>query len=227
MDDWRDRTRRVLGDAGVAKLASSSAAVFGLGGVGSYAAEALARAGVGRLALFDKDVVELTNLNRQLYALRSTLGLPKAEVAARRILDINPEAEIEVHEVFYLPENADEFDLSRYGVVIDAVDTVTAKLELAARAFRSGVPLLSCMGTGNKTDPGRLRLSDISETSVCPLARVMRRELKARGIPRLTVVWSDEPPKSSGRTPGSVSFVPPAAGMLLAAEAVRLLLEAK
>lgn len=225
MEDWRDRTIKLIGANGAEKLARSSAAVFGLGGVGSYAAEALARAGVGSLALFDRDTVDITNLNRQLIALRSTIGRPKAEVEARRILDINPDAQLAVHSVFYLPENADEYDLGGYDVIIDAVDNVTAKLELAVRAKAAGVPLLSSMGTGNKLYPGRLRLGDIYDTSVCPLARVMRRELRSRGIDHLTVVWSDEPPTSEGRTPGSVAFVPPVAGMLLAAEAVRLLLD--
>lgn len=227
------RTQLLLGSEAIERLKNSAVAVFGVGGVGSYAAEALARAGVGTIALVDSDTVSLSNINRQILALHSTVGRPKVDVMAERIADINPGCRVERHCCFYTPENAGDFDLSRFQYVIDAVDTVTAKLELIVRAKRAGVPVISAMGAGNKLDPARFETADISKTSVCPLARVMRRELRARGVEHLKVVYSQEPPRAplggapasaeAGRraVPGSVPFVPPVAGMILAGEVIR------
>lgn len=227
------RTAMLLGAPAVERLLRAHVAVFGVGGVGSFCVEALARAGVGSLSLFDPDTVAPSNLNRQLIALHSTLGQQKVEAARNRILDIHPQAQVFAHPVFYSAENAGQYDLSAYDYIVDAIDTVSSKLLLIERARAAGTPVLSCMGTGNKLDPSRLALADISETSVCPLARVMRYELKKRGISHLRVVYSPEPPctpiggepPAPGRrqTPGSVSFVPSAAGLLLAAEVVRCL----
>ncbi len=220
----------LLGGQAMERLSRAHVILFGVGGVGGYAAEALARGGVGALDLVDPDRVSLSNLNRQIVALHSTLGRYKTEAARERLLDINPAMTVNAWQVFYGPETADGFDLSRYDYVIDAVDTVGAKLELAVRAQDAGVPIISCMGAGNKLDPTAFRVSDISRTSVCPLARVMRRELKKRGVARLKVVWSPEPPltpESAGeetegrRIPGSVSFVPSAAGLVLAGAVIR------
>ncbi|NLT57460.1 MAG: tRNA threonylcarbamoyladenosine dehydratase [Clostridiales bacterium] len=225
MGDAFSRAERLLGPRAMERLRHSAVAVFGLGGVGSYAAEALARAGVGRLTLVDADCVERSNLNRQLIALHSTLGLPKAQVMAARIRDINPQAQVTPLQLFYGPETADGLPLSDFDYVVDAVDTVSAKLLLAERAILSAVPIISSMGTGNKLDGARFEVADIYETSVCPLARVMRRELRARGIGSLRVVYSKEPPilrpEGRGESPGSLSFVPPVAGLLLAGEVVR------
>lgn len=227
------RTELLLGAAAMARLAAARVAVFGLGGVGGSAAEALARSGVGALDLFDDDVVSLTNLNRQAVATHDALGMPKVDAMAARIAAIAPEARVEVHQMFYMPENAGEVDLSKYDYVVDAVDTVAAKLELAVRATALGVPIISAMGAGNKLDPTKLTISDIYRTSVCPLARVMRRELRRRGVKRLKVAWSTEPPaKPLGWSdedlahprrsiPGSTAFVPPAMGLAIAAEVVR------
>ena len=226
----------LIGDAGVEKLHKSHVAVFGLGGVGSYTAEALARAGVGELTVVDSDTVSVTNINRQLYALNSTVGVKKTDVAAQRIKDINPDCIVHIIDGFYLPENAADFFVSHYDYIADAVDTVSAKLSLAAEAQRRGIPIVSCMGTGNKLDPTLFRVSDISQTSVCPLCRVMRRELKARGGKSLRVVWSPEPPLTPGEcaegstrraVPGSISFVPPVAGMIMAGEIVKNLIGEK
>lgn len=226
----------LIGDAGVEKLHKSHVAVFGLGGVGSYTAEALARAGVGELTVVDSDTVSVTNINRQLYALNSTVGVKKTDVAAQRIKDINPDCIVHIIDGFYLPENAADFFVSHYDYIADAVDTVSAKLSLAAEAQRRGIPIVSCMGTGNKLDPTLFRVSDISQTSVCPLCRVMRRELKARGVKSLRVVWSPEPPLTPGEcaegstrraVPGSISFVPPVAGMIMAGEIVKNLIGEK
>ncbi|MBQ9431239.1 MAG: tRNA threonylcarbamoyladenosine dehydratase [Kiritimatiellae bacterium] len=229
---FSSRTGLLLGEDGVARLAAASVAVFGLGGVGSFVAEALVRAGVGRLLLVDADIVAESNLNRQLVALRSTLGRPKVEVMSERILDINPGVAVESRQEFYSAENADTFDLSAFGYVADAIDSVPSKLELAARAIAVGIPIISCMGAGNKLDPTLFRVADIAKTSVCPLCRTMRRQLRARGIPHLTVVYSPEIPRSqpvqsacaAGRRPvGSVSFVPAAAGLVLAGHIIRAL----
>lgn len=233
------RSALLLGEEAEARLARASVAVFGIGGVGGHAAEAVARAGVGRIALFDADTVSTSNINRQIVALHSTLGLPKARVMADRIRDINPLCRVEPHIVFYGEENAAQFPLGEYDYIIDAVDTVSAKLLLIQRAREAGVPVISAMGCGNKLDPSRFEVADLSRTSVCPLARVMRRELKARGVTGVKVVYSQEPPlapaaqgqeaaeaPAPGRraVPGSVSWVPGAAGLLLAGEAVRDLL---
>ena len=232
MPDQFSRTRMLLGEAAMERLARARVAVFGLGGVGGYTAEALARSGVGALELIDNDTVSLTNLNRQLFALHSTVGQYKVDAARARLLDINPDMTVNTYRTFYGPETADEFDLTRYDYVVDAVDTVAAKLELAVRAQAAGTPIISCMGAGNKLDPAAFEVADIYKTSVCPLARVMRRELKKRGVTRLKVVYSTQPPLSPGaagedgggrRIPGSVAFVPPAAGLVLAGEVVRCL----
>lgn len=224
----------LIGEDGIDKLSKSHVAVFGLGGVGSYTAEALARAGVGELTVVDNDTVSVTNINRQLYALTSTVGMKKTQVAAERIKQINPECRVHIIDGFYLEENASDFFLGEYDYVADAVDTVQAKLSLAVECRERGIPLIACMGTGNKLDPTEFRVSDISKTSMCPLCRVMRRELKVRGINSLKVVWSPEKPikpndtaeESSRRAlPGSISFVPPVAGMIMAGEIIKDLLK--
>ena len=217
------RTEQLLGSAAVDRLRASRVALFGLGGVGSFTAEALARAGVGHLLLVDGDTVAPSNLNRQLVALHSTLGQPKADVMAARIRDISPDIRVDARHAFYLPENADAFDFAGFDYVIDAVDTVAAKVELAVRAHTAGVPLVSCMGAGNRLDPARFEVADLFATSVCPLCKAMRKALKARGINALTVVYSREPPAVASRPPGSVSFVPSAAGLILAGVVIRAL----
>ncbi|MBQ9349061.1 MAG: tRNA threonylcarbamoyladenosine dehydratase [Oscillibacter sp.] len=195
MEDAFSRTRLLLGGDGMDRLARARVAVFGLGGVGGHACEALARSGVGAFDLIDHDTVSLSNLNRQIIAARSTLGRYKADVMRERILDINPSADVRIYKTFFLPESADAFPFQEYSYILDAVDTVTAKLALAEAAVRYGVPIISAMGAGNKLDPGRLRVADIYETRVCPLARIMRKELRRRGIPSLKVVYSEEPPR--------------------------------
>lgn len=222
------RTERLLGEAALERLRKSAVAVFGLGGVGGFAAEALARAGVGRLVLVDGDTVGVTNLNRQLVALHSTLGKPKAELMAQRAKDISPDVRAEAHVLYYGPDTKDALPLPQMDCIVDAVDMVSAKLLLAEEAARLGVPIVSCMGTGNKMEPSLLCAADIKDTSVCPLARVMRRELKKRGIESLRVVYSPEAPirahaGDDPRVPASAPFVPPAAGFLLAREALRFL----
>lgn len=233
MSSIYSRTRMLIGEDGVKKLKAAHVAVFGLGGVGSYTAEALARSGVGELTLVDNDTIAESNLNRQLYALHSTLGMPKTEAAAQRVLDINPACRVHTVCERYLPENAaDFFEGARWDYIADAVDTMAAKIDLAVRAREHGIPLIACMGTGNKFDASRFRVSDIYETSVCPICRVLRRELKKRGVPALRVVWSDEEPMRPAATqeptnrratPGSMPYVPPVAGMLLAGEIVTAL----
>lgn len=224
------RTELLLGEEGIEALGRAAVAVFGIGGVGGYAAEALARSGVGAFLLVDRDVVSVSNINRQIIATIKTVGQSKVEVMRERILDINPRARVEVRNCFFLPENAGEFDFSAYSYVVDAVDTVTAKLELVMRAREAGVPVISSMGAGNKLDPTKFQVADIYETSVCPLARVMRRELRKRGVERLKVVYSTEealtPKKilsddSRRVIPGSVAFVPSVAGLILAGEVVK------
>lgn len=224
------RSEMLIGQRAMQKLKESRVAVFGLGGVGSYIAEALARGGVGTLDIVDNDIICESNLNRQLYALHSTMGKFKVDVAKERILDINPNIKVNTYKTFFLPETADEFDFSEYSYVADAIDTVTGKIELVLQAKRAGVPVISSMGTGNKLNPALLKISDIYKTSVCPLARVMRTELKKRGVKNLKVVYSEEKPivpeiienenTNRRQTPGSMSFVPPAAGILIAREIV-------
>lgn len=239
MENHSVRTAMLIGKDGVEKLKNSYVAVFGIGGVGSFAAEALARAGVGRLDLFDDDTVSESNINRQLIALCSTVGRYKTEVMKERILDINPSATVNAVNCFYTAENADEYDLSQYDFVIDAIDTVTSKLLLITRAATVQTPLISSMGTGNKLHPEMLEISDIYKTSVCPLARVMRRELKARGIKKLPVLYSREKPRTpldyedtgdtgthkKRQTPASISFVPSAGGLIIAGYVVRELIK--
>ncbi len=225
------RTELLLGEAGIDRLAHAHVAIFGVGGVGGYACEALARAGVGSLTLFDNDTVSRSNINRQLAALQSTVGKDKVEVMRERIGDINPDCHVVTHKVFYLPENADDYPLDGYDYIIDAIDTVSAKVELCVRAEVAGVPIIAAMGAGNKLDPTRFSVTDLFRTTGCPLARAMRQALRKRGIGRLKVVFSDEPPcapvcESDGkRVPGSVSFVPSVAGLILAGEVVRELCE--
>lgn len=230
MDNLFSRTEALLGADAMKKLRGARVALFGLGGVGSAAFEALLRSGVGHIDVFDYDTVSLTNLNRQLLATQGTIGMKKTDVAAKRAKDISPDTEITVHDMFFLPENSGEINMADFDFVIDAVDTVTAKLEIIAKTKEADVPMISCMGTGNKIDITRLRVSDISKTEGCPLARTMRKELRARGISDLTVVWSDEKPFCEGDTgalkgnrpaPASAVFVPAAAGLLLAEEAVK------
>lgn len=219
------RTELIFGKEALNRLAQSHIAVFGIGGVGGYVVEALARSGVGSLDLIDSDTVEITNLNRQIVATTKTIGQYKVDVAAKRISEINPECSIETHKVFFLPETADQFDFSRYDYVVDAIDTVTGKIGLVLAAQQAGVPAISAMGAGNKTDPTAFEVADIYKTSVCPLAHVMRKELRKRGVKSLKVVYSKEKPLTpSGddkRTPGSTSFVPPVAGLIIAGEVIK------
>lgn len=227
------RTQLLIGEDGIERLRRARVAIFGVGGVGGYVCEALVRSGIGSFDLVDNDTVSLTNLNRQIIALRSTLGQAKTEVMRKRMLDINPQADIRIHNCFFLPENAADFPFSEYDYVVDAVDTVTAKIELVLQAQKHDIPVISCMGTGNKLDPSKLQVADIYDTRVCPLAKVMRHELRKRGVPSLKVVYSEEipitPEQSQEETakravPGSTAFVPPSAGLLIASEVVRDLL---
>ena len=238
--DQFSRSALLIGREGVEKLGRARVALFGVGGVGGYVAEALARSGVGAIDLYDPDTVSLTNLNRQIAALHSTLGQPKAEVMARRLRDINPAVAVTAHPLFYLPENAEQVDLSSYDYIADAIDTVTAKLNLIERCYHLGVPIISAMGAGNRLDPTQVRVGDIFETHNCPLARIMRKELRKRGVPALRVAYSTEealsplpdeaaalqaetPALSVPRrdTPGSMMFVPAAMGLAMAAAIVR------
>lgn len=223
MQEQFARTALLIGQESVERLGKKKVAVFGIGGVGGHAAEALARSGVGRFLLVDSDRVALSNVNRQIVATLDTVGRLKTEVMRERIMSINPRAEVETRECFFLPENAHTFDFSDCDYVVDAVDTVTAKLELIRCARRAGVPVISSMGAGNKLDPTRFEVADIYETSVCPLARVMRRELRKGGVDSLKVVYSrEEAMKPSGAdVPGSVAFVPSVAGLIMAGEVVR------
>ena len=234
MEERFSRTALMIGEEALEKLRSSRVAIFGVGGVGSFVAEAIARMGVGSITLVDNDTVAPSNLNRQLIALHSTLGRNKVDVAKERILDINPDANVDARAMFYLPENADEIDISSFDCIVDAIDTVSAKIEIIVRADRAGVPVVSSMGTGNKLHPEMLELTDISKTSVCPLARVMRRELKSRGINHLPVVYSKEEPvklfedvflPNGKKTVGSISFVPSSAGLLIASKVLELLIK--
>ena len=220
-----DRTRLLLGDDGLSKLFSAKVAVFGVGGVGGYAVEALARSGVGFLDIFDHDKICITNLNRQLHTLHSNIGQDKVDVVKTRIMDINPNARVNAHKLFYLPETSEQVNLAVYDYVIDAIDTVSGKIELAVRANECGVPLISAMGAGNKLDATALEVADIYSTSVCPLAKVMRHELRRRGIAKLKVVYSKEVPLRSSRPPGSTAFVPSAVGLIIAGEVIKDLLD--
>lgn len=223
------RAELLLGQEGLVKLKNAKVAVFGIGGVGSFATEALARSGIGHLTLIDGDIVALTNINRQLIATQKTVGQYKTEVMKLRIHDILPQTVVETHSVFFTNDNKDLIDFSSYDYIVDAIDMITSKIILIEEAKKANVPIISCMGTGNKFDPSKFEVEDISKTSVCPLAKVMRKELKDRGIRGVKVVYSKELPKKpaesteSGKrqTPGSVSFVPPAAGMVLAGEVIR------
>ena len=234
MSEQFARSAALFGPAGMEKLTSARVAVFGVGGVGGYVCEALVRSGVGTVDVFDNDDVSVTNLNRQIIALHSTLGQDKVSVIAARLRDINPAVTVNEHKMFYLPENADEVDLTQYAYVVDAVDTVAAKVELAVRCERLGVPLIAAMGAGNKLDPSKLQIADIYKTSVCPLARAMRTTLRKKGVKRLTVAYSTEEPvrpaeaidDGSGRRkdiPASTAFVPSAMGLLIASHVVRQL----
>lgn len=223
------RTQIIYGASSMEKLYAAKVAVFGVGGVGGYVAEALARSGIGHLLLVDNDTVSVTNINRQIIALHSTVGKSKVRVMKERCQDINPDITVEAKECFFLPENSDSFDFSGYSYIVDAVDTVSAKIELIRKAKETGIPVISCMGAGNKTDPAKFMVADISKTTVCPLARVMRRELKSRGIKDVKVVYSTEIPvvtekgtemKGGGMAPGSTAFAPSIAGLFIAATVV-------
>ena len=226
------RTELLFGEDKLNILKKSRVAIFGVGGVGGYVAEALARSGVGVIDLVDNDVVSLTNINRQIIALHSTIGMPKVEVMAERIRDINPQAVVNVHNCFYTPETSGDFDFSKYDYVVDAIDTVAGKIELVMQAKASETPIICSMGAGNKLDPTAFEVEDIYKTSVCPLARVMRYELKKRGVKKLKVVYSKEIPvtpfeneeaedSSRRSTPGSVAFVPSVAGLVIASEVIK------
>ena len=233
MEEQFIRTEMLLGSAALERLSHARVALFGLGGVGGYTLEALARSGVGQLDLIDKDTISLSNLNRQILATHETVGMPKVEAAARRVKAINPHCQVRTYPVFYTPETAGEFDFTQYDYVVDAIDTVTGKLALVQQAHDAGTPIISCMGTGNKLNPAGFEVADISKTSMCPLARVMRRELGKRGIRHLKVVYSkeealtptgwEEEAAALGKRqiPGSVAFVPGAAGLILAGEVVK------
>lgn len=231
MVDQFSRTKLLLGDDNMKKLQNARVAVFGIGGVGGYVVEALARTGIGSFVIIDNDTVSVTNINRQIIATHKTVGKYKVDVMKERILDINPDADVEVRKCFYLPENAHEFNFSEYSYVVDAVDTVTAKIEIIMRAKKAGVPVISSMGAGNKLEAAGFKVADIYKTSMCPLAKVMRKELKTRGVDKLKVVYSEEKPiKPSGDTdeicakreiPGSVAYVPSIAGLILAGEVIK------
>ncbi|MBO5372330.1 MAG: tRNA threonylcarbamoyladenosine dehydratase [Lachnospiraceae bacterium] len=234
MENQFSRTELLIGQENLERLSQARVAVFGVGGVGGYTVEALARSGIGTLDLIDNDTVAVSNINRQIIATHKTIGQYKVDVAKERVLDINPNAKVNVYRTFYLPETAGEFDFTQYDYVVDAIDTVTGKLGLAEQAKAAGVPMISAMGAGNKMDASAFEVTDISKTSVCPLARVMRRELKKRGIEHLKVVYSKEkamtPAESkedTGRrqTPGSLAFVPSVAGLIIAGEVIKDLIE--
>ena len=237
--DALSRTALLLGSDAMKKLKNAKVAVFGLGGVGGYVVEALARSGIGALELIDHDTISITNLNRQLLATRKTVGMGKAEAAKQRVLDIDPEIKVTARQCFYGPDTASEFDFSQYSYVVDAIDTVTGKLALVQAAQAAGVPIISSMGTGNKLDPTKFQIADITKTSVCPLARIMRKECAKRGIKHLKVLFSTEDPIPSdpaalsdeelpeGRRalPGSVAFVPSVAGLIIAGEVIKDLIK--
>lgn len=232
MAEWFSRTEMLIGKESIERLKQSSVAVFGIGGVGGYVVEALARSGVGSLHLIDNDTISLTNINRQIIATHETIGMQKTAVAKERILSINPACKVFTYDVFYSPETSNEFDFSKFDYIVDAIDTVTGKISLVMQAQEYGTPIISSMGTGNKMDPTKFQVADIYKTSVCPLAKVMRHELKKRGVKKLKVVYSEEQPimhKSEsdeniiGRrsVPASNSFVPPVAGLIIAGEVIK------
>lgn len=234
MKEELSRTALLLGDDAMERLKNATVTIFGVGGVGGYVAEALARSGVGKLVLTDNDVVSVSNINRQIIALHSTIGRPKVEVLGERLKDINPDIKLELHQSFYLPETHDDYDFEAYDYVVDCVDTVAAKIDIIMESKAAGTPVISSMGAGNKLDPARFEIADIYKTSVCPLARVMRYEMKKRGVKRLKVVFSKETPmkvsapledNARRSIPGSIAFVPAAAGLVLAAEIVKDLSE--
>ncbi len=234
MNEIFSRTEMLIGKDALSRLKDCRVAVFGIGGVGGYVAEALARSGVGALDLFDNDTVSPSNINRQIFALHSTVGKLKTSVAHERLKDINPDIKIKEHNVFVLPSNIDEIDFSAYDYVIDAIDTVSGKIAIIEKAKKENIPVISSMGTGNKTDPTKFEITDIFKTSVCPLARVMRYEMKKRGIKKLKVLFSAEEPKKPSPTddgskpvPASISFVPPVAGLIIAGEVVKDLINSE
>ncbi len=242
MESYFERTIQLIGDDAVEKLGNMHIAVFGLGGVGGYVCEGLARTGIGHLTLIDNDEVAPSNINRQIIATSETIGKPKVAVMSERLLSINPDLKLDVYRMFYLPENADEIDLTAFDYVVDAIDTITAKIELITRCIGKNVPIISAMGTGNKLDPSMLKIADLSKTHICPLARVMRRELKKRGIKHVKVVYSEEEPfrqapsddkpdddipaiaEHRKDTPASAIFVPATAGLMISAEIIKELL---
>lgn len=235
MEEQFIRTRLLLGDEGLERLKNARVAVFGIGGVGGFVVEALVRSGIGAIDLIDSDTVDISNLNRQIIATHSSLGRLKTEVMRERIADINPECKVVVHNCFYLPETENQFDFTEYDYVVDAIDTVTGKISLVMRAQESGTPIMCSMGAGNKLNPVQFEIADIYQTSVCPLARVMRQELKKRGVKKLKVVYSKERPvehkfklekkgeeaSSTKPTPGSIAFTPSVAGLLIASEVIK------
>lgn len=219
--EWLARTELVIGKENIDKLNKTKIAVFGIGGVGSYVVEALARAGLGEFVLVDKDMVDVTNINRQIIATTKTIGMPKVEIAKNRILEINPQAKVAIYQEFFMPDSRELLDDS-IDYVVDCIDTVTAKIELVQRAKKLHIPIISAMGTGNKLDPTKFEVTDIYKTSVCPLAKIMRKELKNRKIDKLKVVYSkEEPIKNEKSVIGSVSFVPSVAGLIIAGEVVK------
>lgn len=221
MTEQFKRTEKLIGNNSLEILKNSHVAVFGLGGVGGYVCEALARAGVGKMTVVDNDCISLSNLNRQIIATHSTVGCQKTDLIEERILDINPACEIIKKNIFYLPETAEEFDFKEYDYVVDAVDTVAAKIDLVVKAQLTGTNIISSMGTGNKMKPELFEIEDIYRTSVCPLAKVMRKELKSRGVKKLKVIYSKEVPVTNERPPASISFVPPIAGLLIGGEVIK------
>jgi tRNA A37 threonylcarbamoyladenosine dehydratase len=225
MEDQFERTEKLIGRQALQKLKASRVAVFGIGGVGGSCAEALARMGIGSIGLFDNDVVTLTNLNRQIVALHSTIGRCKTDVMAERICDINPECKVGTHKVFYSPETAGDIDLSEFDYIVDAIDTVSSKIELITRAKQAGVKIICAMGAGNRMDPAKFVVTDIHKTEMDPLAKAVRKELRSRGINNVKVVCSTEPQRNSSRPPASNSFVPPAMGLILAAEVIKELIK--
>jgi len=224
MSNQFQRTALLIGQENIDKLKSRHVAVFGVGGVGGHAAEALCRSGIGAIDVIDGDIVDITNINRQLIATHKTVGCDKVDVIKERLIEINPDIIVGAYKLFYLPETADEIDLSKYDYVIDAVDTITAKLELVCRCKAACVPVISSMGAANKMDPSAFETADIYETSVCPMARIMRKELRERGVESLNVVYSKEKPVTNNKPPASISFVPPVVGLILAGEVIKELI---